>query len=83
MIRVIRTAWQSVRGVLQRWIHPGRLRSIGVVELPDSPQRDRLYVIGSGTPWSAALLCPCGCGELIHLSLLVDDSPSWGDQFRP
>ncbi len=28
-------------------------------------------------PWSAALLCPCGCGGSIQLSLIAGDTPSW------
>lgn len=52
-------------------------RSKVVDELPDRVRARTLYLIGAPTPWSAALLCPCGCGELIHLSLLPDDPPSW------
>jgi hypothetical protein len=48
-----------------------------VDELPDRLKDRTLYLIGSSKPWSVALLCPCGCGETIQLSLLHDDSPSW------
>ena len=38
---------------------------------------ERLYLVGEDTgPWSAALLCPCGCEATIQLSLLPDDEPS-------
>jgi len=37
-----------------------------------------LYVIGNGSfPWAVAMLCPCGCGSVIQLSLLEADSPRW------
>ncbi|MGC9948815.1 MAG: DUF6527 family protein [Bryobacteraceae bacterium] len=36
-----------------------------------------MYVLGGTHPWSAVLLCPCGCDDRIHLSLLRDDSPRW------
>jgi hypothetical protein len=52
------------------------VRTVSVEELPDTLQANRLYVLGS-PPWSAALVCPCGCGEIIHLSLLTHDSPTW------
>jgi hypothetical protein len=48
-----------------------------VPEMPDELQLHILYAIGTPEPWSAALLCPCGCKETIHLSLLPSDSPSW------
>lgn len=31
----------------------------------------------AGVPWLATFLCPCGCGELVLLSLLAADTPSW------
>ena len=48
-----------------------------VDELPDRLKARTLYLIGIPKPWSAAMVCPCGCGELIQLSLLPNDSPSW------
>lgn len=49
-----------------------------VDELPDVLAHARLYLIGDGPrPWSAAMLCPCGCTAVIQLSLLTNDTPSW------
>lgn len=49
-----------------------------VEDLPDTLEQNRLYLVGSNaTPWSAAMLCPCGCRELIQLSLIRDDDPRW------
>src|SRR5207247_3684780 len=53
-----------------------------VDELPDRMKTRILYLIGASQPWSAALICPCGCGELIQLSLLPHDSPSWRCHFE-
>lgn len=74
---LIRAAQAVVRTALRPWITRNRYRSIAIDELPDSLKQQRLYLIGERTPWSAALLCPCGCGEIIHLSLLQDEFPSW------
>jgi hypothetical protein len=79
--KIFQKARNTVRKALQPWIHRDRLRSVAVDELPDSLAQRRLYLIGSGIPWSAALICPCGCGQVIHLSLLPDDSPSWAVSF--
>src|SRR5687768_5774046 len=48
-----------------------------VPEMPIHPRERVLYAIGDGESWSVALLCSCGCGALIHLSLLTDDHPRW------
>jgi hypothetical protein len=48
-----------------------------VDELPDSPRSRTIYCLGEHLPWSAVLLCPCGCRAPIHLSLLPEEEPSW------
>lgn len=56
---------------------PRKFRVIQVVEMVDHPKRFALYAVGEGSPWLACLLCPCGCGDWIQLSLLERDHPSW------
>jgi len=46
-------------------------------ELPDRLKPRKIYLLGTPEPWSAALLCPCGCQQTIQISLLKNDSPSW------
>ena len=49
-----------------------------IEDLPHELAPRRLYLIGEPTlPWSAALLCPCGCGATMQLSLVPGDMPSW------
>ena len=49
-----------------------------VKEFPDTPEPKRVYLVGDkSVPWFAALLCPCGCGAFIRLSLLHNDKPRW------
>ena len=58
-------------------IRPGFATQV-VQDVPDILEPRRLYLIGEQSmPWSAALLCPCGCGAGIQLSLVVGDTPSW------
>lgn len=52
-------------------------------ELPDNPRPFVIYAIGDSDAWLAALVCPCGCGHLIQLSLLQADSPRWSLQTDP
>lgn len=72
-----RIAWEAVQAAYYGWKYRNRLRAAKVEEIPDNLDRRFLYVMGDSNPWSAALLCPCGCGETIQLSLLKTDSPSW------
>jgi hypothetical protein len=51
-----------------------------VDESPEAHEMDRftLYIVGSpGAPFCAAMLCPCGCGEALYMSLVEDDEPRW------
>ena len=51
-----------------------------VDDLPDnhSIMKNTIYIVGeNGYQWQAAFKCPCGCGDLIQLSLLEDHTPSW------
>ena len=77
MKNVLGLAWGAMRGLLDRWKYRKRVRIAAVDEVPDRLDRRYLYLIGLDNPWSAAMLCPCGCDETIHLSLLRNDSPSW------
>jgi hypothetical protein len=44
---------------------------------PEIPRNDTVYLItDEGVPWSVAMKCPCGCGEVLFLSLL-EGSPRW------
>jgi hypothetical protein len=47
-------------------------------DIPDILKRKTLYVVKEDvTPWSAAMVCPCGCRSILHLNLLPDERPMW------
>lgn len=49
-----------------------------VDDVPEDLDPRHVYLVGDeGQPWSAALLCPCRCGEVIQLSLMTRDRPRW------
>ncbi|WP_443027891.1 DUF6527 family protein [Sphingomonas sp. SRS2] len=71
---------------LRRWVNwlralLGHKQWVGqnADDVPDRPSSRTVYLVGdeSSPPWAAALLCPCGCKELIQLSLISGDNPSW------
>ena len=71
----LKRAWRWFIGLLR----PRDVYATETVnEFPDTLEPKCVYLVGEGSvPWFAALLCPCGCGALIRLSLLKDDRPRW------
>ncbi|HXP45513.1 MAG TPA: hypothetical protein VN833_35045, partial [Candidatus Acidoferrales bacterium] len=74
------TLWRTSREILalpaRWWHHLGRrklkpYRYVHVEEFPDALDANKLYIAGEhGYFWAAAMLCPCGCGDVIELNLL-------------
>ena len=75
--------WQTIWGAwlwLLAWLglRTPTFRTVHVEDIPDVFQREKLYVAGEdGYAWSAAMLCPCGCGEVLEMNLLPDARPCW------
>lgn len=66
-------------GFQRLFIRPGQsYRLCVVVEEPDRLNPDCLYAVGkNGHLWHLTFVCPCGCKDVISLSLLPEDSPRW------
>lgn len=57
-----------------------RYRAVFIDERPEADEMtpQTLYIVGSReAPFCAAMLCPCGCSDVIYLSLVTDDEPRW------
>lgn len=53
-------------------------RAAHVEELPRRISGGVVYIVGeNGHVWAAAMICPCGCGETIHMNLLPEARPRW------
>jgi hypothetical protein len=60
-----------------------RYKAIFIEDPPDQVLDGVIYLIGENSnPWSASFICPCGCKELISLSLIKADHPSWRASYR-
>lgn len=70
-------------GLIQGWLKArlGRQpwKAVLVADLPEQLLRRKVYLVGEDIEscWFSAMLCPCGCGELIQLSLIPKDEPRW------
>ena len=64
---------------LLEWLgfEPARYKIARVTESPNELSAYVLYAIGEDKPWLVTLLCPCGCGDALQLSLIEQDSPHW------
>jgi len=66
--------WSLTRVGLVRPLY----RAVHVDDLRDRLQPHKIYVAGEdGFAWSAAMLCPGGCGRVLEMNLLPDASPVW------
>ncbi len=55
-----------------------RYKTVSCDDLPDVCAGNTLYLVGEqNTYWMAALVCPCGCGDLIQLALDPTGRPRW------
>ena len=74
-MNMLKRGWRWLIGLLRP---RGAYATETVKEFPDMLEADCVYLVGEeSVPWFAALLCPCGCGALIRVSLLKDDRPRW------
>lgn len=47
-------------------------------ELPNEIDKKTIYIVGEhGYLEHVSMVCPCGCGEVVHLNLLQDERPVW------
>ena len=70
----IKWAWTRITG----WFTPRYRALIVESDLPDTLEKHRVYIVEeSGFQERAALLCPCGCDQVLYLNLLADERPRW------
>jgi hypothetical protein len=69
-------AWNWLEGLFRR--QPRTWKAVLIEDTPVTPRPQIVYLIGEAEYlWSAAFLCPCGCGELVQLNLLPEARPCW------
>jgi hypothetical protein len=76
--------WSIVTYFLRRlynlwpWRKPELFHGIRVEEFPNKLDKAKVYLAGESEHlWAAAMICPCGCGDMIDLNLLKQSRPCW------
>lgn len=77
--RAYRWALDRLRGLFSpRPSIPRQYELVYADEVPETVAPHTVVAVGEGGHlWYAVFACPCGCGELVQLSLLPDERPRW------
>ena len=71
-------AFDIVRWLYRYFAALRTYEAVFVTEMPDKPKVFRLYVAGENEYlWFVAMVCPCGCGEILYMNLQKDTRPCW------
>jgi hypothetical protein len=72
--RSARRMWTIIHGLFAR-----PYRTLVVQDrLPLRLRKRTLYLVEEdGYQEQAAMMCPCGCGSVLHMNLLADERPCW------
>ena len=84
ILSALRNAWIWLSGW---WHHDLKVVDIQGDEVPsDIGAKSLVRMVDEGQAWAAAMRCPCGCEEVIELSLSQSANPRWdllGTRRRP
>ena len=54
------------------------LKTVRAQEIPDFLDPSSVYIVGEGEYlWFVVMICPCGCGNTLQMSLLSEAKPRW------
>lgn len=70
--------WQRCRRWITGRVYPRYRATVVQDTLPAHLRRSLVYLVeDDGYAEQAAMLCPCGCGQVLHMNLLTDERPCW------
>lgn len=70
-------AWNFLTTTFRGYSAPYQTRIVEAY-LPKNLEHRVLYVVREdGLSEQAAMICPCGCGAVLHMNLLPDERPCW------
>jgi len=76
LVQALLRLWRWICGWFSR--KPQPLRTVLLDERPEKIESGVVYVLGEGLHrWFVIMLCPCGCGDTVEMSLLENAKPRW------
>ncbi len=80
MTTFLKNIWSTLLQNINRLFTkpPVPLKTVKVEELPDILDPMCVYIVGeSSYLWFVAMLCPCGCGAVLQMSVMPEKRPQW------
>jgi hypothetical protein len=80
MMGHLRSLWNAIWRLVVAFFFQRRkvYRTEFVTDLPDKLKPNVFYVVEErGTRFHASMVCPEGCGAILNMNLLTDDTPCW------
>jgi hypothetical protein len=74
LLNLLLLIWRAVLS----WFDPPYRTVVAKDVLPSRLTKRTLYIVeDDGYEEQVAMLCPCGCGRVLHMNLLPDERPCW------
>ena len=77
-MKQLRQMFRRIREWVEHWFLPPYRTMVVEESLPAQLLRRTVYIVREdGFDEQIALLCPCGCGQVLQMNLLPDERPCW------
>ncbi len=74
LVQLLKRLWEEIFGQSQ----PAYQHYLVESDLPQKLKKQAIYIVHeNGYFEHASMICPCGCGETLHMNLIPDEHPYW------
>jgi hypothetical protein len=80
MFKFVSLLWNNIKKIVEIYFKRENkpYKTLFTEELPDHMENHTIYILGEGEfNWAAGMLCPCGCGDILQMSLHHEGRPRW------
>lgn len=77
-MRWLWTLLQCIKAIVLKWVVRPYATCFVEESLPKKLRRRTIYIVQEdGFQEHASMLCPCNCGQVLHMNLIPDERPCW------